>query len=77
MANLMDDLAKDIHTYLLEVSTDFEGNHLVMIPITEVVKKFGRNQKNFRIFINFKISKVYYFFLTSTFFFKFKKKIAF
>ena len=45
MANLMDDLAKDIHTYLLEVSTDFEGNHLVLIPITEVVKKFGRNHR--------------------------------
>jgi DNA-binding Lrp family transcriptional regulator len=39
--NLMDDLAKDIHTYLLEVSTDFE----VLIPITEVVKKFGRNHR--------------------------------
>ena len=43
--NLMDDLAKDIHTYLLEVSIDFEGNHLVLIPITEVVKKFGRNHR--------------------------------
>ena len=42
MTHLMDDLAKDIHSYLLEVSTDFEGNHLVLIPITEVVKKFGR-----------------------------------
>ena len=37
----MDELAKDIHTYLLEVSTDFEGTHLVIIAITEVVKKFG------------------------------------
>ena len=43
--NLMDDLAKAIHTYLLEVSIDFEGNHLVLIPITEVVKKFGRNHR--------------------------------
>ncbi len=43
MTNLMDDLAKEIHNYLLEISTEFEGKHLVLIPITEVVKKFGRN----------------------------------
>ena len=41
----MDDLAKDIHNYLLEISTEFEGKHLVLIPITEVVKKFGRNHR--------------------------------
>ena len=45
MTNLMDDLAKDIHNYLLEFSTEFEGKHLVLIPITEVVKKFGRNHR--------------------------------
>ena len=45
MTNLMDDLAKDIHNYLLEISTEFEVNHLVLIPITEVVKKFGRNHR--------------------------------
>jgi DNA-binding Lrp family transcriptional regulator len=45
MPSLMDDLAKDIHNYLLEVSTEFEGKHLVLIPITEVVKKFGRNHR--------------------------------
>ena len=45
MTNLMDDLAKDIHNYLLESSTEFEGKHLVLIPITEVVKKFGRNHR--------------------------------
>ena len=45
MTNLMDDLAKDIHHYLLEISTEFEGKHLVLIPITEVVKKFGRNHR--------------------------------
>ena len=38
MTNLMDDLAKDIHNYLLEISTEFEGKHLVLIPITEVVR---------------------------------------
>ena len=42
MTNLMDDLAKDIHSYLLDISTEFQGKHLVLIPITEVVKKFGR-----------------------------------
>ena len=41
MTNLMDDLAKDIHNYLLEISTEFEGKHLVLIPITEVVKKWS------------------------------------
>ena len=41
----MDDLAKDIHNYLQEISTEFEGKHLVLIPITEVVKKFGRNHR--------------------------------
>ena len=45
MTNLMDDLAKDIYNYLLEISTEFEGKHLVLIPITEVVKKFGRNHR--------------------------------
>ena len=45
MTNLMDDLAKEIHNYLLEISTEFEGQHLVLIPITEVVKKFGRNHR--------------------------------
>ena len=45
MTNLMDYLAKDIHNYLLEISTEFEGKHLVLIPITEVVKKFGRNHR--------------------------------
>ena len=45
MTNLMDDLAKDIHNYLLEISTEFEGKHLVLIQITEVVKKFGRNHR--------------------------------
>ena len=45
MTNLMDDLAKDIHNYLLEICSEFEGKHLVLIPITEVVKKFGRNHR--------------------------------
>ena len=45
MPTLMDDLAIDIHNYLLEKSTEFEGQHLVLIPITEVVKKFGRNHR--------------------------------
>ena len=48
MTNLMDDLAKDIHNYLLEISTEFEGKHLVLIPITEVVKKFGRNHRTIK-----------------------------
>lgn len=41
----MDDLAMEIHSYLLEISTEFEGNNFVLIPITEVVAKFERNHR--------------------------------
>jgi hypothetical protein len=41
----MDDLAMDIHAYLLDVSTEYQGNRYVMIPITDVVKKFQRNHR--------------------------------
>ena len=43
MSNLMDDLAKGIYKYLFESSTEFEGNHFVLVPVTDVVKKFERN----------------------------------
>ena len=42
MTNLMDDLAYDIHKHLMDVSTDFKGQHLVMLPITKVVEKFKK-----------------------------------
>ncbi len=35
----------DIHDYLLEISTEFQGNRFVLIPITEVVNKFERNHR--------------------------------
>jgi hypothetical protein len=41
----MDDLAIEIHEYLLEISTEFQGNRFVLIPITEVVNKFERNHR--------------------------------
>ena len=41
----MDDLAMDIHDYLLEIATEYEGLKFVLIPITEVVKKFERNHR--------------------------------
>ena len=41
----MDDLAMSIHAYLLEISTEFNGYHLVMIPLTELVNKFERNHR--------------------------------
>lgn len=41
----MDALAMDIHAYLLDISTEFEGNRFVLIPITEVVNKFERNHR--------------------------------
>lgn len=45
MTDLMDDLAMDIHAYLLEISTEYQGNNYVLIPITDVVKKFQRNHR--------------------------------
>ena len=45
MANLMDDLAYDIHIHLMSVSTTFNGKQLVMLPITKVVEKFKRNHR--------------------------------
>jgi len=50
--NLMDDLARDVHTYLLRVSTKFEGKNLVLVPITQVVKKFDRNHRTIQRRIN-------------------------
>jgi len=41
----MDALAMDIHAFLLDISTEFEGNKFVLIPITEVVNKFERNHR--------------------------------
>jgi len=41
----MDDLAMEIHAHLLSISTEFEGNRFVLIPITEVVNKFERNHR--------------------------------
>ena len=45
MSNLMDDLAKGIHKYLYASSTEFEGNRFVLVPVTDVVKKFERNHR--------------------------------
>lgn len=44
-SELMDDLAYDVHQYLLEVSTEYNGLRLVMIPITDIVKRFERNHR--------------------------------
>jgi hypothetical protein len=41
----MDSLAMEIHEYLLEISTNFEGFNLVLIPITEIVTRFQRNHR--------------------------------
>ena len=48
----MDDLARDVQDYLLKESTEFEGNRLVLIPITQVVKKFDRNHRTIQRRIN-------------------------
>ena len=34
-----------LHAYLLEISTEFKGNNFVLIPVTEIVKKFERNHR--------------------------------
>ncbi|MBW2471530.1 MAG: hypothetical protein JRE18_05575 [Deltaproteobacteria bacterium] len=41
----MDDLAWSIYEYLLEESSVFEGEHLVLLPITVIAKKFERNHR--------------------------------
>ena len=41
----MDSLAMEIHEYLLDMATDFEGYKLVLLPITEIVSKFQRNHR--------------------------------
>jgi hypothetical protein len=43
--DLLDDLAYQVHDYLLEESVDFDGNQLAFVPITELVKKFQKNHR--------------------------------
>lgn len=43
--SLMDDLAWSIYEYLLEESTVFDNNNLVLLPITVIAKKFERNHR--------------------------------
>ena len=43
----MDDLAYQSHEYLLEISTPFSGEHLVLIPTTDIVKKFAEKQQKY------------------------------
>jgi len=43
--NLMDDLAWSIYEYLLEESTLFQDENLVLLPITVIAKKFDRNHR--------------------------------
>ena len=45
MTELMDDLAYQIHEYLLDESVPFKGGHLVLMPITDIVKKFQKNHR--------------------------------
>jgi hypothetical protein len=45
MTDLMDVLAFQIHEYLLEISTPFKGGYLVLIPTTDIVKKFEKNHR--------------------------------
>ena len=41
----MDDLAWSIYEYLLDESTDFQGKHIVLLPITVIARKFDRNHR--------------------------------
>ncbi len=45
MTDLMDDLAMGITEYLLDIATNYVGSYFVFIPVTEWVKKFGRNHR--------------------------------
>jgi hypothetical protein len=45
MGDIIDDLAYQIHEFLLEESVPFKGGRLVLLPITTLVKKFGRNHR--------------------------------
>lgn len=45
MTDLMDDLAYQIHDFLLAESVPFKGGHLVFIPVTALVDKFKRNHR--------------------------------
>lgn len=45
MGEMLDDLAFQIHKYLLDEATSFKGGKLVLIPITALVKKFERNHR--------------------------------
>ena len=42
MGDLVDDLAHQIHEYLLEEATPFQGGRLVLLPITTLVKRFEK-----------------------------------
>jgi hypothetical protein len=44
----MDDLAWSIYEYLLDESTDFQGEHIVLLPITVIARKFDRNHRTIR-----------------------------
>ena len=45
MGDVVDDLANQIHEYLLEESTPFQGGRLVLLPITALVKRFEKNHR--------------------------------
>ena len=45
MEHLMDDLAYQIHEFLLEEAIAFMGGHLVFVPITDLVNKFKKNHR--------------------------------
>lgn len=42
---MLDDLAFEIHAYLLEMSVEFEGHHFVILPVGAIVSKFQRNHR--------------------------------
>ena len=52
MSKLMDDLAKVSTNIFMKSSTEFEGNHFVLVPVTDVVKKFDRNHRTIQRRIN-------------------------
>lgn len=44
-SDLMDDLAYQVHEYMLKESVTFNGGRVVFVPVTDLVKKFQKNHR--------------------------------
>lgn len=44
-SELMDDLAYQVHEYMLDESVTFNGGRVVFVPVSDLVKKFQKNHR--------------------------------